>query len=100
MLLAIALGRRNGMTDALEADLIALDLGSTPVIAQRSERAADIWEAVFPTIMMGDDRAVARVWIAGERGIGRSRSFLGKTEDQNADRTVLTLSALIRSAAD
>ena len=50
-----------------EADFITLDLGSTPAIAQRSARAADIWEAVFPTIMMGDDRAVSGVWVMGER---------------------------------
>ena len=51
----------------MEADLIALDLASTPAIAQRAARAEDIWEAVFPTIMMGDDRAVAGVWVAGEQ---------------------------------
>ncbi|WP_102107826.1 guanine deaminase [Oceaniglobus roseus] len=50
-----------------EADLVALDLASTPAIAQRADRAADIWEAVFPTIMMGDDRAIAGVWVAGRR---------------------------------
>ncbi len=50
-----------------EADLIVLDLASTPAIAQRSKRAEDIWEALFPTIMMGDDRAINDVWIAGER---------------------------------
>jgi guanine deaminase len=49
----------------MEADLVALDLASTPAIAQRSARADDIWEALFPTIMMGDDRAVKQVWIAG-----------------------------------
>ncbi len=49
------------------ADIVALDLGSTPAIAQRAARADDIWEAVFPTLMMGDDRAVAAVWVAGER---------------------------------
>ncbi len=55
-----------------EADFITLDLGSTPAIAQRSARAADIWEAVFPTIMMGDDRAVSGVWVMGERrGLAR-----------------------------
>lgn len=48
-----------------EADLIAIDLSSTRPIAQRSARAADIWEAVFPTIMMGDDRAIAGVWVGG-----------------------------------
>ncbi len=51
----------------MEADLVALDLASTPAISQRSARAGDIWEAVFPTIMMGDDRAVAGVWIGGAR---------------------------------
>ena len=50
-----------------EADFITIDLGSTPAIAQRSARAADIWEAVFPTIMMGDDRAVTGVWVMGEK---------------------------------
>ncbi|QHQ35544.1 guanine deaminase [Algicella marina] len=49
----------------MEADLITLDLASTPAIAQRQARAETIWEAVFPTIMMGDDRAVQVVSIAG-----------------------------------
>ncbi len=49
------------------ADLVVLDLSSTPAIAQRSARANDVWEALFPTIMMGDDRAIADVWLAGQR---------------------------------
>ena len=49
----------------IEADLCVLDLASTPAIAQRAGRANDIWEALFPTIMMGDDRAVAQVYVAG-----------------------------------
>ena len=48
-----------------DADICVLDLASTPAIAQRSTRADDIWEAVFPTIMMGDDRAIADVWVNG-----------------------------------
>ncbi len=48
------------------ADLVVLDLASTPVIAQRHARAGDIWEALFPTIMLGDDRAIAQVFIAGQ----------------------------------
>lgn len=48
-----------------EADITVLDLASTPAIAQRHARANDIWEAVFPTIMMGDDRAVKSVWVSG-----------------------------------
>ncbi len=53
------------LAPGFEADLVVLDLASTPAIAQRAERASDIWEAVFPTIMMGDDRAIRDVRIAG-----------------------------------
>jgi len=48
-----------------KADITVIDLASTPVIAQRSARANDIWDALFPTIMMGDDRAIRNVWVAG-----------------------------------
>lgn len=49
------------------ADITVLDLSSTPAIAQRSQTAVDFWDALFPTIMMGDDRAIKDVWVAGER---------------------------------
>lgn len=55
------------LAPGMEADLIAVDLASTPAIAQRAARAEDFWEALFPTIMMGDDRAISAVWIAGKR---------------------------------
>ncbi|WP_341861885.1 guanine deaminase [Gymnodinialimonas sp. 57CJ19] len=48
-----------------EADLCVLSLSSTPAIAQRSARATTIWEAIFPTIMMGDDRAITQTYVAG-----------------------------------
>ena len=48
-----------------EADLVVLDLASTPAIAQRSQRANDLWEALFPTLMMGDDRAIRATWVGG-----------------------------------
>jgi guanine deaminase len=62
---ALRLDMVGNLAPGMEADLVALDLASTPAIAQRAARAEDIWEALFPTIMMGDDRAVARVWVAG-----------------------------------
>ncbi|MGR3464740.1 guanine deaminase [Limimaricola sp.] len=49
------------------ADMIVLNLASTPAIAQRSTLASDIWEALFPTIMMGDDRAIAKTYVAGRQ---------------------------------
>ena len=54
------------VTPGAEADVIAIDLASTPAIAQRHAQASDLWEAVFPTIMMGDDRAIRQVWLAGK----------------------------------
>lgn len=51
----------------LEADLVVIDLASTPAIALATTRASTIWEAIFPTIMMGDDRAIRDVWINGTR---------------------------------
>ena len=51
----------------MEADLVVLDLESTPAIAQAVARAGTLWEALFPTIMMGDDRAVSAVWVGGRK---------------------------------
>ena len=63
---ALGLGDRIGnLVPGREADIVAVDLASTPAIAQRHARASDIWEALFPTIMMGDDRAIRQVWVAG-----------------------------------
>lgn len=53
----------------MEADITVLSLNSTPAIAQRHAAAKDIWESLFATIMMGDDRAIADVWVAGARRV-------------------------------
>jgi len=63
---ALALGEKIGsLAPGFEADLVVLDLASTPAISQRAAQADTLWEAVFPTIMMGDDRAVRDVRIMG-----------------------------------
>jgi guanine deaminase len=65
---ALHMGDRIGnLRPGMEADLIMLDLASTPDIAQRTAQANDIWEALFATIMMGDDRAIHEVWIGGQK---------------------------------
>ncbi|WP_114966916.1 guanine deaminase [Alkalilacustris brevis] len=58
-------GHVGNIAVGMEADLIVVDLASTPAIAQREARAEDLWEALFPTIMMGDDRAILETRIAG-----------------------------------
>ena len=68
---AMHAGDRIGrIAPGMEADLAVLDLASTPAIAQRAARAGDAWEAIFPTIMMGDDRAVRAVYVGGRRAKG------------------------------
>jgi guanine deaminase len=57
--------RIGGIASGRSGDLVVWNLASTPAIAQRAARASDGWEAIFPTIMLGDDRAVREVWIAG-----------------------------------
>jgi guanine deaminase len=49
----------------MEADLVVIDLASTPAIAQRNARAEDFWDQLFATIMLGDDRAIREVRVAG-----------------------------------
>ena len=57
--------RIGNIAPGMEADLVVIDLASTPAIAQATARAQDLWGALFPTIMMGDDRAVRGVWVGG-----------------------------------
>jgi guanine deaminase len=59
--------RIGNIAPGMEADLVVIDLASTPAIAQAAARAGDLWQALFPTIMMGDDRAITQVWVAGKR---------------------------------
>ena len=63
-------GELGTLKEGAAADLVVLDLASTPAIAQRSTRAEDLWEALFPTILMGDDRAIASVWVKGVKRSG------------------------------
>ncbi len=55
------------LAPGMEADLVIIDLASTPAIEQATRRATDLWQQLFPTIIMGDDRAVAEVWVGGKR---------------------------------
>lgn len=59
--------RIGNIAPGMEADLVVIDLASTPAIEQATRRAQTLWQQLFPTIMMGDDRAVAEVWVGGQR---------------------------------
>jgi guanine deaminase len=50
----------------MEADLVVLDMKSTPIIEYRMQYAKDFEEALFIQITLGDDRAVQATYVAGE----------------------------------
>ena len=70
--------RIGNLAAGMEADIAVIDLASTRAIAQRAARAGDIWEAIFPTIMMGDDRAIRAVWAGGREVALSGRETYGK----------------------
>jgi guanine deaminase len=50
----------------MEADLVVLNMKSTPIIEYRMKFVKDILEALFIQMTLGDDRAVRATYIAGE----------------------------------
>jgi guanine deaminase len=56
----------------MEADLVVLDLKSTPIIDFRMRHCQDLEEALFIQMTMGDDRAVLATYVAGQLAYSRS----------------------------
>ncbi len=65
------------ITPGMEADLVVLDLKSTPLIAFRMKHAADLAEALFIQMTLGDDRAVRATYVAGKRAYARPAQRFG-----------------------
>ena len=63
---ALRLGDRIGnLAPGLEADMVVVDLASTPIIANRMIGCNDIWDALFVQMIMADDRAIAATYSGG-----------------------------------
>jgi guanine deaminase len=56
----------------MEADLVVLDLKSTPLIEYRMRHTADLEEALFVQMTLGDDRAVRATYAAGRKVYARA----------------------------
>lgn len=54
------------LAPGMEADLVVLDLASTPLLAMRMQHVRDVDEALAVQMALGDDRAVRATWIAGQ----------------------------------
>jgi len=50
----------------MEADLVVLDMKSTPIIDYRMQFVKDFEEALFVQMALGDDRAVQATYVAGQ----------------------------------
>lgn len=60
------------LAPGMEADLVVLDLKSTPIIDYRMRYCKDLEEALFIQMTMGDDRAVKATYIAGRQVYSRA----------------------------
>jgi guanine deaminase len=69
--------RIGNLVPGAEADLVVLDLASTPFIAQRMRRVDDVAEALFVQMTIGDDRAIRQTWIAGRKAYDRDARAAG-----------------------
>jgi guanine deaminase len=58
--------RIGSLAPGMEADVIVIDLKSTPLIRFRMKYARDLEEALFIQMMMGDDRAVRATYVGGK----------------------------------
>jgi guanine deaminase len=57
----------------MEADLVVLDLKSTPIIEYRMRYCQDLEEALFIQMTLGDDRAVLATYVAGKLSYSRPK---------------------------
>jgi len=48
-----------------EADFVVIDPKATPLLARKTAHARDLDELLFSLIVLGDDRAIERVFVAG-----------------------------------
>ena len=55
------------VAEGMEADLVVLDLKSTPLIAYRMGYAENLEQALFIQIALADDRAVQATYVSGRR---------------------------------
>ncbi|WP_428687685.1 guanine deaminase [Roseibium sp.] len=81
---AVALGLEDKigtLEPGTEADIVVLDSRATDAMALRMERATTLSEELFVLQMLGDDRAIEEVYVAGRAqkgGTGRQETSVGR----------------------
>lgn len=69
--------RVGSIAPGMEADLVVLDLNSTPLIEYRMRHTADLEEALFVQMTLGDDRAVRATYAGGRKVYAREGATFG-----------------------
>ena len=59
--------RVGSLAPGMEADLLVMDLKSTPAIEFRLRHCESLEEMLFVQMTLGDDRAIRETWVAGVR---------------------------------
>lgn len=60
-------GQVGSLAPGMEADIVVLNLKSTPLIAYRMEHSKSLEERLFIQMTLGDDRAIQATYVAGVR---------------------------------
>jgi guanine deaminase len=59
---------RSGRTSSgSDADLVVLDPATTPMLSRRTARAQSLPELLFASAVLGDDRVIEAIYVAGQR---------------------------------
>ena len=67
--------RIGNLAPGMEADLVVIDLRSTPLIAGRVNRAENLRDLLFAQIVLADERAIEATYISGIRLYQRPAKF-------------------------
>ena len=59
--------RIGNLAPGMEADVIVLDLASTPLIEARINEAEDIWDVLFAQMILADERAIRATYSGGQQ---------------------------------
>jgi guanine deaminase len=60
-------GKVGNLAAGHEADVMVIDLNSTPLIRRRMREVESLFEALFVQMILGDDRAIRATYVAGRK---------------------------------
>ena len=79
----LSLGDKIGRLEpGYEADIVVLNLKSTPIIEQRVERAESLRDILFAQMILADDRAIRAVYTSGNRIKAKQKITNGRDREQ------------------